>query len=214
MPHADEKLEKLRQKARTDGKHKGTLADKLSYQQARKDKRIDPNLEVAEQITKDIIWLLKYRNLTLREATTLYRAGRDIELLHPSITDPITGQRIRLDNYKEQTVAYYTRCHNDCPCCGQELGGNSVWFIRPYFIPYGMLRVCRKCNSKWKQSDNCIAVYYRDFISLVDRLGNDVAWKVYKPYLQLGLVHSVTSINDVTRAREYMQHVISQIKPD
>jgi len=195
MPYTNKYLAKLAERART--KEPIALAAYQQYKQGL--------VEQADKTITRFTRTLRFRSLTMREAGLMYRATIIGAVVSPSDLGSIAAVK----NAKRGSISYYTCHHDKCPCCGIPMHSNSsTWFIKPYFLAYGHVRVCRRCNAAYKHSDRCMPVYYTEFWLVHAALGNDVAWEVFKPYLQLGMVYDSTSEKQTAQASEYMQHCI------
>lgn len=191
MPYRDKKLNELCQKARSDN-----VVDKTLFAS---EKATRQSLAVATY--ESLADLLQYRNLTMLEATRLYRASIDVAAISPSDSNDT--------NFKRKSISAYTWQHTTCPCCDIQIDiSQTCWHIRRYFVAYGVLRTCRKCHKVYQYNDYPMPVYYDKFMSLVGSKGNDFAWHVYKPYLTLGLVYDRYDSIQCEKARDYMRHVV------
>ena len=199
MPYANKYLATLANRAISNNQ-----LDTAAYQQYRQ--------RMVEQATKrsnHLQLVLKHRNLTMNEAGQLYRAG----IVNSSFSPSDIGNSTQTKHVKRDSISYYTCYWGECPSCGTLISKHtSTWFIKPYFIAYGFIRVCRSCNARYKASDMCLPVYYAAFWLAHAELGNDIAWSIYRPYLSLGMVYNGSDKDSVIEASEYMRHCISMIK--
>ena len=100
----------------------------------------------SDELVTHLDLVMKYRNLTINEATRYYRSAREVDLISPvseAITELEKHQQIvslenlrrssRYMNAKRNIVSELTTRLKICPCCGSH-SLNMVWFLKEYFI--------------------------------------------------------------------------------
>ncbi len=204
-------------------------------------------IAVMQEAERQVEWyslVIKYRNLTTREALAYY----DSLMLVSSLLAPTQQARMQLEafgmvmsetsirkasnwgNTKRDTIKQLTwqlDIQEDgdsyvarCPCCQRYVAPTrATWFIKPYYIASGFIKVCRGCSDMHEYEIypiksrvvHCISVYHPQYMQCMNEHDVIIAEKVFKEYVTRGIVYDGNIVSWQEEADTYMAYVISKL---
>ncbi len=200
--------------------------DKFAIVEWREEKY--KKIRESDELVTHMELVMKYRNLTISEATRYYRSAREVDLISP-VNECITaleqqGIEVSLENLrrsskymnaKRNIISELTTRLKVCPCCGSH-SNNMVWFMKEYFISLGFLKLCRICCNAYSEptSKTCISVYYLEFLRCMKEQQNDtaLAFKIFDPYIKRGLIFDEADKEQQIKADLYMEQVQNKLR--
>lgn len=223
--------------------HKAALKNSNIYAQLQRRADQIARMVSAEKQVEWFILVTKYRNLITREAVIFYDSLVMVsELLAPTqqaraqlevLGIPLSSDSIRKasqwGNTKRDTIKQLTwqlDMQEDgdsyvalCPCCQRHVPPTrATWFIKPYYIASGFIKVCRECADRHSGKHvpdvcpvQCISVYRNQYINCYTDHDYDVAAAVFKEYTTRGIVFNVNIATVQQQADTYMAHVIEKL---
>ncbi len=231
---------------KTDTKSMQSLAQiGIKYSQIRLKNTRFRLLNHHNNVVNWLLFVQKQRCFCAQEASALYKSAKALEIIstndaveylegaliveHSDSSDTIDPRKLsQYTNAKRNVIRNLTwgggrdegRDEGICPCCQQLTSANYAhWLVVPYWVSYGFVRVCRDCIRKYKSGEDCIHVYYQQFIACRtqctrdygEEVGASLAWQVFQMYIDKGMVHDVRDEKQVDAAREYMQYVVNKL---
>ena len=213
------------------------------YTRLKKTYRRFTAIQQAEVTAERYCLITKYRNLTTKEAIEFYNAMLQLRIASPQqiatmqleqLGMPLSEESIRRQSQwgngkrdairqltwqldmQEDGDSYVARC----PCCQRYVAPTRVaWFIKPYYIASGFIKVCRECASKYGESYlpdliinyHCISVYHPQYMQCYNDHGPEVALTVFREYIVRGIVYDSNNEAMQQQADKYMAHVICKL---